>query len=66
VLGGALIAQAPHTIDEIRRIVARVVLTPSGIMQSTLGESATLWGSVLLAMTEARERLRSQLRNDRA
>jgi glucokinase len=65
VLGGALIAQAPHTIDEIRRIVARVVLTPSGIMQSTLGEAATLWGSVLLAMTEARERLRSQLRNDR-
>jgi hypothetical protein len=33
------------------------VLTPSGIMQSTLGESAPLWGSVLLAVNEARQRL---------
>ena len=65
VLGGAFIAQAPHTIDDIRRIVARVVLTPSGIMQSTLGESAPLWGSVLLAMSEARQRLRAQLKNSR-
>ena len=66
VLGGAFIAQAPHTIDEIRRIVARVVLTPSGIMQSTLGESAPLWGAVLLAMSEARQRLRAQLKNGRS
>src|SRR4029453_275385 len=66
VLGGAFIAQAPHTIDEIRRIVARVVLTPSGIMQSTLGESAPLWGSVLLAMSAARQRLRAQLKNGRS
>jgi predicted NBD/HSP70 family sugar kinase len=65
VLGGAFITQAPHTIDEIRRIVARIVLTPSGIMQSTLGESAPLWGSVLLAMSEARQRLRTQLKNGR-
>ncbi len=64
VLGGALIAHAPHLIDDIRRIVGRIVLTPSGIMESTLGEEAPLWGSVLHSVTEARHRLRTDLRND--
>jgi glucokinase len=61
VLGGELIAQAPHLIDDIRRIVARIVLTPGGIMESTLGKEAPLWGSVLIAMNEARQRIRTEL-----
>lgn len=61
ILGGALIAQAPEIIEEVRRIVSRIVPTPSAIVAPALAEEAPLWGSLLLATTEARERLRQQL-----
>jgi glucokinase len=61
ILGGSLVAQAPEVIDQVRRIVARIVPTPSRIVEPALAEEAPLWGSVLMATTEARERLRRQL-----
>lgn len=61
ILGGALIAQAPELIDEVRQIVARIVPTPSEIVAPALAEEAPLWGCVLIATTEARERVRRQV-----
>jgi predicted NBD/HSP70 family sugar kinase len=66
VLGGALVAQGPSLVDDVRAIVGRIVPTPSRIAVSELGEEAPLWGCLLLAMNEAREQLREQLRGERA
>ena len=66
VLGGALIKQAgPELVEEVRHIVARIVPTPATIVVSELEEEAPLWGTVLIGITEARERLRGQLRSVR-
>jgi glucokinase len=61
ILGGALIAQAPSLVDEVKKIVARIVPEPSEIVASPLGQEAPLWGSLRIAMSEARERLRQQI-----
>jgi predicted NBD/HSP70 family sugar kinase len=65
VLGGELIAQGSSLVRDVRRIVGRIVPTPGSIVASALGEEAPLWGSLLLATTEARERLRQRLREQR-
>jgi len=62
VVGGALAAQAPAFVGEVRRVVARIVPTPSPMVESVLGEDASLWGSVLVAMSDARDQLRRRLR----
>ena len=64
VLGGALFAQAPQVADQVRRVVSRIVPTPSAIVLSELDKEAPLWGTLLVATTEARHRLRQQLRED--
>jgi predicted NBD/HSP70 family sugar kinase len=64
VLGGALFAQAPELVDAVRAVVSRIVKTPSAIVPSELDVEAPLWGSLLVAATEARRRLRQQLRED--
>jgi predicted NBD/HSP70 family sugar kinase len=61
VFGGSLIAQAPSLVEEIRTVVSRIVPTPSPIVVSVLGQEAPLWGSLLVATAEARERLRQRL-----
>jgi glucokinase len=61
ILGGSLVAQAPELLDEVRRIVARIVPTPATIVAPALAEEAPLWGALLMATNEARERLRRQL-----
>jgi glucokinase len=61
ILGGALIAQAPSLVGEVKKIVSRIVPGPSEIVASPLGQEAPLWGSLRIAMTEARERLRQQV-----
>jgi predicted NBD/HSP70 family sugar kinase len=61
VFGGSLVAQAPSLVEEIRKVVARIVPTPSPIVVSQLGQEAPLWGSLLVATAEARERLRQRL-----
>lgn len=62
VLGGALLGEQSALVEEVRRIVGRIVPTPSAIVVSALGEEAPLWGSLLLARTEAAQRIRRQLR----
>jgi len=62
VLGGALVAQGGPLVEDVRRIVGRIVPTPSRIVVSALGEEAPLWGSLLVATTDAQERLKQQLR----
>ena len=66
VLGGALFAQAPELADDVRRIVSRIVPTPSAIVLSALDKEAPLWGSLLVATLAARQRLRQQLGRDLA
>ena len=61
ILGGALIRQAPELIDEVRQIVARIVPRAGDIVAPALAEEAPMWGCVLMATNEARERLRRQL-----
>jgi hypothetical protein len=46
----------------VRRIVERIVPGSARIVVSALGKEAPLWGSLLVATTEARERLRERLR----
>lgn len=65
VFGGALVTQGPTLIDEVRLIVERVVPRASPIVPSSLGQEAPLWGAVLLATIDARDRLRQQLRDVR-
>jgi len=64
VLGGALFAQAPELADEVRRIVSRIVPAPGAIVLSELDKEAPLWGTLLVATMEARQRLRVQLREE--
>jgi predicted NBD/HSP70 family sugar kinase len=62
VLGGALFAQAPELVEDVRRVVARIVPAPTAVVLSQLDKEAPLWGSLLVATMEAHERLRQQLR----
>jgi glucokinase len=61
ILGGALIAQAPTLVEDVKKIVARIVPMPSQIVASPLGQEAPLWGSLRIAKDEARDRLREQV-----
>jgi glucokinase len=61
VLGGALGTIGDPLFTEVRRIVGRVVSMPVTIVPSSLAKDAPLWGSLLVATSEARERVRQQL-----
>jgi glucokinase len=60
VLGGALLAGGV-LLDPVRQIVSRFIPMPSSIVTTSLDKDAPLWGSLLVAMREARERLRDEL-----
>jgi glucokinase len=62
VVGGPLFVRGPALIEDVQRIVSRIVPTPAQIVISALGEEAPLIGSLLVAMIEARDCLRRQLR----
>ena len=64
VMGGSLVAQGPALVEDVRRVVGQIVPTPSPIVMSTLGPEAPLVGSLLMAVTEARRRLRQGLRTE--
>lgn len=61
VLGGSLIAQGEALIEQAREIVGRIIPRPPMIVGSSLEKDAPLLGSLLMATTEARERVRQQL-----
>jgi predicted NBD/HSP70 family sugar kinase len=50
-------------MDEVKKIVRRIIPTPPDIVSAKLGEEAPLWGSLLQATTAARVYLRQRLRN---
>jgi glucokinase len=60
VLGGALLAGGA-LLEPVRQIVSRFIPMPSAIVTTSLDKDAPLWGSLLVAMREARERLRNEL-----
>jgi predicted NBD/HSP70 family sugar kinase len=62
VLAGAMMTQSELLVQEVRRVVARVVPAGPEIVVSALGKEAPLWGCLLVAGEEARVRLRLQLR----
>jgi glucokinase len=60
VLGGGLLAGGA-LLEPVRLIVSRFIPMPSAIVTTSLDKDAPLWGSLLVAMREARERLRNEL-----
>jgi glucokinase len=65
VLGGALLADGA-LLEPVRQIVSRFIPMPAMIVTTGLDKDAPLWGSVLVATKEARERLRQHLGRSRA
>jgi glucokinase len=63
VLGGAMFAKADGLLAEVRRVVERITRAPIKMVLSELEKDAPLFGSLLLAATEARRQLRLRLRN---
>jgi predicted NBD/HSP70 family sugar kinase len=61
VLGGALGMQGAALLDRVRQIVERIIPSPPLITTSSLDKDAPLWGSLLIAIAEAREEVRRQL-----
>ena len=66
VFGGPLLASGSPLLHETRRIVARIIPSPPEMLASELGHDATLWGCLLTAANEARDRMRDGLRSKRA
>ncbi len=66
VFGGPMLGPDSPLLDEIRRIVRRVIPSPPDMLASELGPDATLLGCLLTAASEARIRVRDDLRTERA
>ena len=62
VLGGAMFAKAQGLLCEVRRLVERITRAPIKVVLSELEKDAPLFGSLLLAATEARRQLHLRLR----
>jgi predicted NBD/HSP70 family sugar kinase len=61
VIGGPAV-EHEFFVEHVRQIVAKVIPSPPEIVAAKLGKEAPLWGSLLLATTEARVSLRERLR----
>jgi predicted NBD/HSP70 family sugar kinase len=61
VLGGALGMQGEPLLRRVRQIVGRIMPVPPAVVASDLEKDAPLWGCLLVAIGEARERVRRQL-----
>lgn len=61
VFGGPPAPQVERLVEEVAHIVRRIIPSPPRIVASELGAKAPLWGSVLVATTEARRRLLREL-----
>jgi len=62
IVGGPLFNGGASLVDAIRRVVSRIAPTPGKILSSELGDDAPLFGCLLTATLEARQRLRAELR----
>jgi glucokinase len=65
VLGGPLVEGNDTVVARIRNLVGRIIPSPPDIVPSRLGKDASLWGSLLVATSEARELLRRGLGQSR-
>ena len=65
ILGGALFAEGAPLFEEVRKVVLRIARAPLEIVLSALGKDAPLSGTLLVAGTEARRRVRQRLREAR-
>ena len=63
VLGGALFAQAPRLVEAVSAVVQSISRAPVNVVLSALGKEAPLWGGLLVALNEASERVRKELRS---
>ena len=61
VLGGALGMQGEPLLARVRQIVGRIMPSPPLVLASDLDKDAPLWGSLLIAIGEARDQVRRQL-----
>ena len=64
VLGGALAMQGPALVERVRQIIGKFIFKPPPVVVSSLDKEAPLWGSLLLATSSGRERLRERLRQE--
>jgi predicted NBD/HSP70 family sugar kinase len=62
VLSGPLVGDGGEVLERVRAVVSRIIPKPPKVVCSSLGESAMLTGSLLVATQEARGRLRRRLR----
>jgi predicted NBD/HSP70 family sugar kinase len=62
VIAGPAIENESTVIEDIQKIVRKIIPAPPEIVPAKLGEEAALWGSLLLATNEARTSLRQRLR----
>jgi predicted NBD/HSP70 family sugar kinase len=61
VLGGPAVEHELF-VDQVKQVVAKIIPAPPEIVPAKLGKEAPLWGSLLLATSEARVSLRDRLR----
>jgi predicted NBD/HSP70 family sugar kinase len=61
VVGGPLLPDGRMLVDEVARIVSRIIPSPPRVVPSALGDRAALWGALLVASTDARAHLRAGL-----
>jgi glucokinase len=66
VLGGALAMQGAPIVERVRQIISKFIFRPPPVVVSDLDKDAPLWGSLLLATSTGRERLRERLRQQLA
>jgi glucokinase len=62
VLGGALAVQGAPLVARVRQIIEKFIFRPPSVVVSALDKDAPLWGSLLLATSTGRERVRERLR----
>ena len=65
VLNGPFMEDGGDVLERVRSVVSRIIPRPPKVVCSTLGDGAMLCGSLLVAMQEARGRLRRLLRDPR-
>jgi glucokinase len=66
VLGGSLAVQGAPLVDRVRQIIEKFIFRPPSVVVSALDKDAPLWGSLLLATSTGRERVRERLRQQLA
>lgn len=62
VLGGSLFSQVPRLVEVVSSVAQSISRAPVPVVVSELDKDAPLWGGLLVALTAARDHLRTELR----